>query len=65
VQAIVDGEAGEVMDLGLTNAGSHEIALFDLIFTALNDRSRFEVIIEAASPHGDARTVLRVVPERR
>jgi hypothetical protein len=65
VRAIVDGEAGELMDLGLANAGPYEILLSDLILNGLTDLSRVELIIEASSPHGEARTVLRVVPERR
>ena len=65
VQASVDGEFGEVIDLGLAAAGSYEISLSDLVVEGLTDQSRFQVIIEARSPHGDARLVLRGVPERR
>ncbi|MGH8926160.1 MAG: SpoIID/LytB domain-containing protein [Acidimicrobiia bacterium] len=65
VRATVDGELGEVLDLGLTGAGSYEIPLSELIADGLTDRTRFQVLIEASSPHGDARSVLRGVPERR
>ena len=65
VHATVDGAAGEAMDLGLSNAGSYEIPLSDLIADGLTDRSQFEVVIEARSPHGAARARLVGVPERR
>ncbi|MGH8957265.1 MAG: SpoIID/LytB domain-containing protein [Acidimicrobiia bacterium] len=65
VRANIDGETGEVMDLGLAAAGPYEIPLSDLIAAGVTDRARFEVIIEARSPHGDARVVLLGVPERR
>ena len=65
VQASVDGNFGEVMDLGLAAAGSYEIPLSDLVLEGPTDQSRFQVVIEATSPHGHARLVLRGVPERR
>ncbi|HJU51426.1 MAG TPA: hypothetical protein VJ815_03775, partial [Acidimicrobiia bacterium] len=65
VSATVDGEAAEALDLGLRNAGSYEIPLSDLVADELSDRSRFEVVIEASSPHGVARARLVGVPERR
>jgi stage II sporulation protein D len=65
VNATVDGEVGEAIDLGLLNAGAYEIPFSDLVTDGLTDRSRFEVVIEARSPHGDARARLVGVPERR
>jgi hypothetical protein len=65
VNATVDGEVGEAIDLGLLNAGAYEVPFSDLVTDGLTDRSRFEVVIEARSPHGDARARLVGVPERR
>jgi hypothetical protein len=65
VNATVDGEVGQAIDLGLLNAGAYEIPFSDLGADGLTDRSRFEVVIEARSPHGDDRARLVGVPERR